>query len=385
MKVEPFTVNRRVVLKAVDNCLGAVVNTITNHFCGRLGKVKVALGAALLSLLVSFPLYKGLSERLDDDVTIQALIVKFHNPLSPIPPELKDQHLYDGDASHNDKLELRLTLPILGWMSGTGKWTVVIWSPLAAMVVFSLLARLGSQALGDDVAGALFVLALAPTFFGAWFFNDYDNGDGIAFMFLLFSIASRNMVFASVSFLAAAFADERCVAAAPLLLLYFAVSLSQVEQQNRRRKLYIAIIFGAGIWWLLRCWVAQSYHLAMGTSLLGTRSLIIGNLTNGFPYVFFDTFRAGWAIPLIAIICLSVRRRWAALLVYVGAFTCALAPALLVVDFGRSVCYAFPVLLASLCFLRGEKEAARKYLAAILVTNILLISPGDSVLKIVTW
>ena len=129
MNVEPFTVNRRLVLKAVDSCLAAVVDTITNHFCGRLGKVKAALAAALLSLLVSFPLYKGLSERLDDDVTIQALIVKFHNPLSPIPPELKDQHLYDGDASHNDKLELRLTLPILGWMSGTGVSTSVLTCP----------------------------------------------------------------------------------------------------------------------------------------------------------------------------------------------------------------------------------------------------------------
>lgn len=385
MNVEPFTVNRRLVKKAVDKCLAAVVKIVAKIFCGRLGLMKVALGTALLSLLASFPLYRGLSQTLDDDVTIQALIVKFHNPLSPIPPDLKDQRLHGGDASHNDKLELRLTLPILGWLSRTGKWTVVIWNPLAGLVAFYLLAKLAGQALDDNVAGALFVLALAPTFFGACFFNDYEYGDGIAFMLLLLTMASRSFVFASVSFIAAAFADERCVAAAPLLLLYFAVDPGQDERENRRRKLYFAIVFGAVIWWLLRLWVAHAFHLSMGTTLLATRSVITGNLMKSFPNVFLGTFMAVWAIPLIAVMCLLVQRRWGTSLIYVGAFAFALAPAFLVYDFDRSACYTFPFLLVSLFSLRGDKEGAQKYLAAMLVINVLLIAPGDSVLKTLAW
>ncbi len=385
MKVESFTVSRKLVLKAVDDFLSTIIRKASDHFCGRLGRVKVTLCTVLLSLLAAFPQYRGLSQQLDQGINIQALLIKFHNPLSPIPPELKDVSRYYGEGSHNDKLELRLTLPILGWLGHTGKWTVVIWNHLSALVVFFLLAKLSSQALDDDVGGALFVLALGPTFFGSWFFSDIHFGDGIAFMLLLLSIASRNLVLSSFWFLAAAFEDERCVLAVPLVLLYFAISLPGNEEKTLRRKHYIAILFGVGMWMLLRYWVAQTYHLATGTSMLGMRSIIRDNLTGGFPYVFLDTFKVSWTIPLFAVMCLALKRKWAVLSVYVASFAFLFVPALLVIDFDRSICYTFIFLLTSLYFLRGGKEPARKYLAAILVLNVLLISPGSSILRIGIW
>src|SRR5208283_5221640 len=108
------------------------------------------------------------------------------------------------------------------------------------------------------------------TFFGSWFFNDFHFGVGIAFFFLLLSIASRNLLVSSCSFLAAAFCDERCVAAVPLLLLYFVVSLRQDTEKASRLKHCIAIVVGAGMWPLLRSWVAGAFHLTMGTSMLAT-------------------------------------------------------------------------------------------------------------------
>jgi hypothetical protein len=386
MVVELFTVNRKLVLEAIDHCLCAVVNAVRYCFCGRLGRVKVTLAAAVLSLIVSFPAYKVFNFLLNHYATIQALSVKFHNPLSPIPPELKDLRIYDDEASHNDKLELRLTLPVLGWLSHTGKWTVVIWSPLSALGVFYLLAKLGSEALDDEVGGALFVLALAPTFFGSYFFNDIDAGDGVAFLFLLLSIASRSPVLTSASFFAAAFDDERCVTAVPLLLLYFAVSLGRDTERIRRHRQYLAILFGVAAWLLVRWWVARTYHLGMGTSMLGAIWIIRQNLVQRIPYVFFDIFRTAWTIPLVAVICLWLRRRWSAWLAYVGAFAIAFAPALLVLDFDRSVCYTFTILLTSLYSFRGgENKLARKYLAAVLVANLLFISPGTSILRVAGW
>ena len=39
-------------------------------------------------------------------------------------------------------------------------------------------------------------------------------------------------------------------------------------------------------------------------------------------------------------------------------------------------------LLISLYFLRGDKAASRRYLAAILIVNLLLISPGATIFRI---
>ncbi len=380
MKVESFAVSRKLLLETIDHCLSAIVSWVSDHFSGRLGRVKVTLCTALLSLLVSFPHY-GLIRTLDSDINMQALMVKFHNPLLPIPARLKDISIYDGFASHNDKLELRLTLPILGWLCGTGLWTVVIWSHVAALGVFYLLAKLGSEALEDDVGGALFVLAIGPTFFGSWFFGDYIFGDGIAFLLLLLSIASRNVVLCSFWFLAAAFTDERCVAAVPLLLLYFAVGHGRDEEKTFRRRHYIAILVGVGMWLLLRYWVAHTYHLTTGSSGLGDRWLVEQNLVESLPQVFPNVFKMDWTLPLFAVICLFLQRRWAASLVYFGAFAIAILPAFLVFDFDRSVCYSFTILLTSLYFLRGEKAVAQKCLAAILVLNVLWHSPEHSVLR----
>ena len=178
------------------------------------------MGAVLVSLLTTFPVYKTRSAQLLNDPIIQALRVKTHNPISSIPPNLKDIRRYGGDASHIDKLELRLTLPILGWLSGTGGWTVIVWNHLSALGAFYLLARLASKAIGDTVGGGLFVLGIGPTFFGSWFFNDFHFGDGVGFFFLLLSIACRNPVVSCCSFIAAAFCDERCVIGVPLLFLF---------------------------------------------------------------------------------------------------------------------------------------------------------------------
>jgi hypothetical protein len=60
-------------------------------------------------------------------------------------------------------------------------------------------------------------------------------------------------------------------------------------------------------------------------------------------------------------------------------------PALLVVGFDRSLCYTFPIPLTSLYFLPREKVQIQKCLAAMLVLNLLFISPGNSILRIAAW
>ncbi len=384
MNVNPLSVNRELVARTIDNVLQAVVRVFDHHFGGRWAYLKVAIATVLVSLLSSFPAYQNMgAEALQPKNAV--LNIKVRHPLAPIPSELKDVRHFGGYGSHNDKLELRLTIPTLGWLTGTGRWTVVVWNHMAALGVFYLLAVLAGKALDDRVGGGLFVLGLGPTFFGAWFFNDMYIGDGIAFFFLLLSIASGNFLLSACGFLAAAFCDERCLTAIPLLFLYLLVSLRNDTEKPVRIKRCLAIAAGAGAWLILRIWIANAFHLSTGTSLLASREILRTNLGPIFPGSLLGVFRASWALPLFALLSLLTSRKWAASLAFAGAFALAAAPAFLVADFDRSLCYTFIVLLVSIPFIRDTRGASRKYLAAILLVNILLISPGTSILRIGAW
>jgi len=385
--VPPFGVSRPAVLRTLDRFLTAIVRGVQQRLSGKHACLKIALTAVVLSLLITFPLYEVGPEF--QNPTGQALLWKVQHPLSPVPAQLKSPALYQrsaaGGASHADKLELRLTLPILGWLSRTGRWTVLVWNHLAAFGTFYLLASLALAALGDSTGSALFVLGLAPTFFGAWFFNDFMVGDGVAYFLMLLSVACRLPALAAFSFLAAAFCDERCVLAAPLLILYLAVRYRQPGQRSQRNRLCAAIVAGALAWAILRWWLGQTFHLSMGTTGLMSREILHYHLTSSLPGPFLEVFKASWTLPVLALLVLVAYRSWGLMAALLSAFALAIAPAFMVWDFSRSVAYTFVVLLISLYFLNGDREISRKYLAAILVVNVLLSPPYRSILRIVGW
>ena len=149
MIVESFSVSRQRVAGAIEKCLQSLIGTVQVVFGGRLASLDSLVGAVVISLFTNFPAYSEFNNMLRNDPIVQAIGIKTQNPLSPIPPSLKELE------SHNDKLELRLTVPILGWLSGTGIWTVIIWSHLAGLGVFYLLSMLANNALSDEV-GVLF-------------------------------------------------------------------------------------------------------------------------------------------------------------------------------------------------------------------------------------
>lgn len=383
----PFGISRPAVISTLDRFLAVVVRIAQEHLTGKYAGLKVAAAATLLSLLMTFPLYEMGPE--SQNPTGQALLWKVQHPLSQVPAQLKNPALYQksasGGASHADKLELRLTLPILGWLSRTGIWTVLVWNHLAAFGMFYLLASLALAAMGDSVGRALFVVGLAPTFFGAWFFNDFMVGDGVAYFLMLLSVALRQPVLAAATFLAAAFCDERCVLAAPLLILYLATRYRQPSQTEQRNRLCGAIVAGALVWALLRWWLNRAFHLSMGTTGLMSREILHYHLSSSFPGPFLEVFKACWTLPALALLILVSQRNWALMAAFASAFALAIAPAFMVWDFQRSVAYTFAVLLISLHFLAGDKWASRKYLAAILVVNVLFSPPYKSILRIVGW
>jgi hypothetical protein len=381
--IRSFAVTQPAIWRVTDGFLSAVVGTAQKYSTGRLFRLKVTAAAILLSLLVAFPPYKSMPAQLHKtaNLPIRAIQWKIQHPLAPIPENLKDPNI-SISATHVNKLELRFTIPLLGRLSGTGAWTVVVWSHLTGIGVFYLLAGLALEALGDPVGSALYVIGLGATYFGTCFFNDYMFGDGIAFFFMLFSVACRQPLLSAISFVVAAFCDERAVMAAPLLLFFVMVRFRDAGQLAQRRRSSIAIISGVALWAILRWWLAAAFKLSTGTTSLASFSVIQDSLGWNFPIVFADVFKASWVLFALALLSLASQRNRTSFATLLFTFGIAIAPAFVVVDFRRSVAYAFIVFLISLHFLRGDSEASRKWLAAILVLNILYTPLCESIVRI---
>lgn len=374
----------------LDRFLGGVVGLAGKHFTGSYFRLKVTVAAFVLSVLTTFPLYNA--QPRSDSVLTQVWALKTAHPLAPIPAHLKDRDWYlahdrpnAGQASHADKMELRVTIPILGWVTHTGTRTVMIWNHIAGLGTFFLLAGLASEALMDPIAGALFVIGLAPTFFGSWFFNDFTIGDGVAFFLMLLAVTWRSPVLSALTFLAAAFCDERCVIAIPLLLCYTTIRFQGPERRRERMGSYAALGAAFLAWVLGRWWLSHTFGLSTGNSLIMTRDIFRYQLSESIPGAFLDIFRASWLLVGFALLSLVAARRWLFTGLLTASLGMAILPALLVWDFQRSVAYGFVVLLISLYFLRGDRIVSRKYLAAILLVNTLVLVPGRSILRVVFW
>jgi hypothetical protein len=250
-------------------------------------------------------------------------------------------------------------------------------------MLFYFLAVCARDAIGDTTATAFFVIGLAATFFGIWGFNDFICGDAVAFVLMLLSMCLLKRPWLSgLCFLGAAFCDERSVIAAPLLLLYFVIRYSQPQEKKQRNGLVFTMIGTIGVWLVLRWWLHATFGLSTGTSLVATWDTFRAHVVDRQTYLsFVGLFRASWIIPLLAVRRLTLEGKWLLAGWLLAAFGLVAAPAFLVVDFNRSLCYAFPVFLVSLRVLWHDTAAPKKYLAVIMLVNILLSPPSKTILR----
>ena len=370
---------------AIDRFLAALGRKADPVFGGPHSLLLTAALATLLALLARFPHYEMLSQ-LPRQVENQAMSWQVRHPLTPIPAAWKDIGLNGWDASHVDKMELRLTVPLLGRLSGTGTWTVVVWSPIAAVLLFYLGAWCARDATGDTTAAAFFVIGLGSTFFGSWGFNDFICGDAIGLALTLLSACCLSRPWlAGLCFLGAAFCDERSVTAAPLLLLYFIVRCSQPAEKTRRNQLLFAILGTIGVWLALGWWLSATFHLSMGTSFLATWDTFRGHMILQTLFSLVGIFRASWIIPALAVGHLILHKDRMLAMSLVAAFGIAVVPGFLVVDLNRSICYSFMILFISLCLLWRDADYSRKrYLAAIMLVNLLISPPSKTIFRLLT-
>jgi len=290
---------------------------------------------------------------------------KTQHPLTPLPDRFTKQRPndpMDGAYSHNEKIDPRVTLPILGYLLRTGRLTVAIWNTLSCIAVFALLAALALKTLGDTVSAALFVLSLAPTNFAWWFLRDHVYGDGTAHALALTAVLVRPRWLACTLLACAAFVDERCLATLPLLLL-LAYLLG--------RPAYRALLWGAVLWGAGRIILAWPFHLVTGSDGVMAHYIVVRNLSR-FPDMFV-VFLAAWLLPALAIFNWFTKGQKKLALMLSAAIACAAGPAFLIFDLLRSLTYCFSALLISLHGIR-DVRSTRLVLGSICAANFIWLA-----------
>lgn len=303
---------------------------------------------------------------------LDALVFKSAHPFTPIPPEIMT-------GPHDEKIDLRMTVPVLSWLIGAPVLGVRVWCHLAAVVCFGLVYWWLKRWTRDPPLAALTALGMAGTYWGHHFFTDGEFGDGVAYAFMLCALAAPTWPLTFVAAFSANFTDERAAICAPLLWLcqYGAVRRGADRAVERRKAIAIAAAVPA--WFLLREYLRLSMHFSFGTRAVFTWSILRDNLNDSFLGRFLGCFEASWALLLVAALCLLVARELRTLTFFVCATALGAIPAFLVTDFSRSLAYAFPAILFGALFLQGL--SGRRFAAALVVVNLLALEPAKAVLR----
>ncbi len=319
--------------------------------------------------------YLVLQEQADDPLTQP-------DPWKYIPKNSVNE---EGVASHLDKITFRLTIPILGRIFHTGKYSWFIFTALAGLAFYPLLAVLTERWLGDRHIALYLTAGFGLSWAGQHFFFDSWMGDAVAWFFLILSVASRRPGLIFVSVLAAAFTDERGVIASGGTLLFW--SLGDEKFQVGKAELFSAIVFQ---WqqkaaviaaWLvyfgLRLYLGAKFGLQTGTTMILDRRIVIGHLWSSIPYSALAVFQGLWLWLLLGLIGLLLDRRYLAAGGYAGVFLLLGGVSLLVLDFQRSLSYAV-ILFAVAWRARGLQPENALFTARLaFLFGLLLVTPWE--------
>ena len=383
-EIPSFLESRTIVFSRLAVFLDTVSRGIGKLTEGEGWAVRCAGLAMVVSLFFCFPNYGSLGKRTSP--CLAANDFRVAHPLSPIPAKLKDPQLYIGDeaggADHNKAAEPRIIIPILGWLSGTGPATWVVWNHIAGFGIFAMLAHLAFEAFGDRVTGTIFVLSCAVTFFGSWPFNDFTCGDAVAQAFLLLTLRFPAFLPSFLGLLAAALTDERSLFTIPLLVTIQVlrcktgnISCSQWKAGASGLGLSLPVFIG------IRWYMATHLGMFTGRSSLMINDNLRHHLTSELPWTLVGIFKALWLFPLLGVAGLLASRKWKESFWICGGLGCAAAPAFLVWDFDRSLTYVVPALIGSLYLFGRDSTLNRRFVSAILVANMALTPPYQTIFR----
>lgn len=352
---------------------------VERYFGGRFWWLKVSLLCTFCTVIISFPDVRPEFETMWADNEEQ-----ISQPFTP--------KSY-GIDSHQSKKTFRLTMPIIGHVTGLHMPGLIVLQWLMGFFFFGLGALLLERITRDRITAVLVMLGLAFTYTGnACFYDVVGWFDAPGIFFLLVAMLSRNAVGIGIATFVACWSDERAMVASSLVMLFHLNRICGLEEPWRLRK---AISSGFAVWIIpvvwgivlaIRWWLNHRFGLttpigegtATGLAVLRDNysNLAMGILTS---VEFF------WLPILIAALLFFKNRQFlsgSALMLAVGGLVII---SLMVYDITRSGVYIYPGIFVAYQMLSawGDVTSVRKF--SLLTAFLCLFFPTHFIINSPIW
>jgi hypothetical protein len=342
--------------------------------------VRATCLALAFSLFITFPRISFFTGKDEQIVNFWPVIeAQMAAPFTPAP-ELDP-------TDHSGKRAFRLTTPLLGRLLHLDWRGLLLVQFMLGILLLYLTGRIALDLFGDRVVATATVFAFACTYMGKAAFLELGGvGDGFALAFFALAAYDRSapVVFAMV--VLACFTDERALAAAPLMAVYWHI------REGREKRVWLATpalaVCGAILFSLaLRVVLAVSCGLRVPIGSrygVGLRPFLanLGPIQWQLP----RSLAGFWLWVAVAVWLLWQQRRRTLLLLIGGLTLAVVGAAMLAFDLDRGLLYLFPlVLIAGAVAARAGLEpadlreiAAFCFLVCLLVpVNSLIGSPSN--------
>ncbi len=277
--------------------------------------------------------------------------------------------------SHEARLTFRLVPPLIGKMLPTNNMLqrlkgLFVIQNICGLFFFYLLIVFAERNFNNRMFSFLLPWCFAVIYAGKTFFCDTAFFfDGMAFLFLLISVCTRNPLLVFGSLFLAFYTDERAMIGSGFVMLYHVL---QVQQGRQHKAAIISIV--AAIFTYVATRLFMQFQLGMTTPssdvhLLNTTAhTYFGFIVLGI----YVTFKSFWLILVLGLF--YIKGFWPKT-IYIGTLFTIVLGGISVFDFSRSISYGFVGLLAVLFCLYKEQERARslnKILLLLFMTSFLV-------------
>jgi len=325
--------------------------------------VSVALSCTVLSLLFSFPDYTNPADANIWGAFEEQIDAPFE------PRELSP-------TSHESKRAFRLTMPVIGHLTGLGVVGLLVLQHILGFFFFGVFAGTLHRITGDKVLAWLVTLAVAFVYVGkAPFFDKVGWFDGVAFFFLAVALRTDRWWWTGLGVFLAAWTDERALLAAGLVYLFHGQMGHHQDRPGGLRPVLplrapqVAVVGALGLYVALRFYLQSQVGLKIPVgSGAGAGPGLIRLNYGMFPLGFLTSIEFLWLAVGLAIWGLWRQKQYLFSLAWLLNMGLIMGVAYMVHDTTRSAAYVFPaVALAWLILGRSEQARPLRHLALVLL------------------
>jgi len=353
------------IVEATVRFINITNNRISQILASKHWLIKVTLFALLLSLFFASP---DVTSDPSDILTKRA---------TAVAAQIEDlQHFWE--TSEPTNAMFRITVPLIASVLGIGLKGTLILQFLTGILIFLLVGSLVERETGNRLIAFYATLLVALIYPGtAAFLESRYYFDSFAYLFLLAALWFRSPVSIGLMVLLAGFTDERALIASGFVFLWWTIKEGGDYYRFKSffNKRSLAVVVALFVYIGIRLFLQRHYGIETWSEARSEFLLFdqINNSVSGM----WSGLEAGWLLIALAIIAMTIKKRWLVLTVFVTVIAVQIVAALAVVDITRSMGYLLPSILVAILILFKEQEVNLKnYVMVACFVSLIALNYG---------